>query len=1337
MRRVWPVYRRLLAQLLAGALLVSCGSPEPLDDGGDPVSASIASPASNATFHGGSVIQFSGSGTGPDGAALPGSALSWWVELHFDGQTDLAMPVTTGASGSFTVPSTGITSSNIFYRLFLRAAVGGEADTVSRDILPETMQLTLASLGAGRSLTLDGTPQVAPFTVTAVVGMQREVGAPSPQTANDSTYTFQSWSDAGSATHTIIPPAVSATYTATFAVSGPAPAGPPTAVITTPLAGSTYRGGQLVSFSGSAQDGSGAAIPASSLSWWIDFHHDGITDPFLVSASGASGNVTIPTTGPVTTNAFYRLFLRAVDSHGVADTVSRDISPQTMQLTVTSSPVGRNVSLDGANHTAPFTATAVVGIVRQIGATSPQTQGDSTYTFQSWSDGGGQNHTISPPTGNTTYTASFSASGPPPVGEPVATITAPASGATYRAGNTINFSGTGTSGTGSALPGSALTWWVEFHHNGQTDTVKAPAAGSGSNATGSYPVPTVETSANVFYRFFLVALDNGVADTVFRDVLPQTVQLTFTSAPAGRTLTVDGVNRTAPYVVTGVIGVVRSIGLTSPQSSNDSTFTFATWSDGGAQNHNVTTPAGNTTYTANFSVVPPQPPTATITAPAANATYRGGSTISFVGTAVDMHGTAITGTSLSWWAELHHDTHTHPFMPVTPGGSGSTVIPTTGEVSSNVFYRFYFRAVDSRGLADTVFTDVQPEKIQLTIASNPTGRTIALDGQPQTAPYTVTGVVGIVRALGVVSPQSGNDTSYTWSSWSDGGTQSHTISTPISNTTYTATFTATGPANQPPTVAITAPAAGASIVVNTATPVNATASDPDGSVTQVEFFDGGTSLGVDASSPYSINWTPTVIGPHSLTARATDNDGDFTNSAAVALTVINGGGGDTQAPTVTLTSPQDGTTGLTGVLTATADASDNVGVVGVEFQLDGVTIGEDTSAPYSLAMPTLANYASGPHQVRARARDAAGNRSVWARARISSGGSVAQPAGFTRTVIPGLDQLSTAMAFAPDGRLFVCQQDGDLRVIKNGVLLSTPFLHAATNQMGEQGLLGVAFHPNFNTNHFVYIYYTVNLSGTPHNRISRFTANGDVAVAASESVLVELPNLSGATNHNGGAIHFGPDGKLYVAVGDNANGLNAQSVTTRLGKVLRYNDDGSIPSDNPGLGTGVNAAIWAMGFRNPFTFSFQPGTGRMFINDVGEETWEEINQGVAGANYGWPTTEGATSNPSFTSPLFTYRHGGTPAQNPSLVSGFAIVGSAFYNPSTSLFPAEYAGNYFFADYVNHWVYRLDLAAGDDAVYAFANLPNSITDLAVGPDGALYVLGAQPNDLNVVWRFAPP
>jgi glucose/arabinose dehydrogenase len=303
------------------------------------------------------------------------------------------------------------------------------------------------------------------------------------------------------------------------------------------------------------------------------------------------------------------------------------------------------------------------------------------------------------------------------------------------------------------------------------------------------------------------------------------------------------------------------------------------------------------------------------------------------------------------------------------------------------------------------------------------------------------------------------------------------------------------------------------------------------------------------------------------------------------------------------------------------------------------------------------------------------------------------------------------MQFAPDGRLFVCEQGGKLRVIKNDVLLVTAFVTLTVDPTGERGLLGVAFDPGFATNHFVYVYYTAT-TPTIHNRISRFTANGDVAVAGSELQIFNLPTLN-ATNHNGGALGFGPDGKLYAAVGENAVSSNAQSLSTPLGKILRLNTDGTIPTDNPFYlsTTGTNRAIWALGLRNPFTFAFNPGGSELFINDVGESTWEEIDTGVAGANYGWPTTEGPTSNPNFTSPRYAYNHSS---------GGCAITGGAFYSPQTNQFPSDYFRDYFFADYCAGWIQKLDPAAGNSVV-PFASGITAPVDLKVSEDGSLYYL----------------
>src|SRR6185436_4329519 len=157
--------------------------------------------------------------------------------------------------------------------------------------------------------------------------------------------------------------------------------------------------------------------------------------------------------------------------------------------------------------------------------------------------------------------------------------------------------------------------------------------------------------------------------------------------------------------------------------------------------------------------------------------------------------------------------------------------------------------------------------------------------------------------------------------------------------------------------------------------------------------------------------------------------------------------------------------------------------------------------------------------------------------------------------------------------------------------------------------------------------------------------------------------------------------------------------------------------------TGVNRAIWALGLRNPFTFAFQRGGSRMFINDVGEVTFEEINDGLAGANYGWPTTEGPTANPSFVSPLFWYGHGAGPS------TGCAITGGVFYNPAQTQFPAQYTGKYFFADFCSGWINVFDPGTGTSAPFA-QGISNPV-DLQLSANGSLYYLARGSGSLRRV------
>ena len=348
----------------------------------------------------------------------------------------------------------------------------------------------------------------------------------------------------------------------------------------------------------------------------------------------------------------------------------------------------------------------------------------------------------------------------------------------------------------------------------------------------------------------------------------------------------------------------------------------------------------------------------------------------------------------------------------------------------------------------------------------------------------------------------------------------------------------------------------------------------------------------------------------------------------------------------------------------------------------------------------------------------------------ASGNNIAHaaaPAGFADTLLAGNLDTPTAMEFAPDGRIFVSEKGGTLRVIKDGSLLHTPFASLSVNSEGERGLMGIAFDPNFALNGHVYVYYTTSADPV-HNRVSRLTAdptNPDRALAGSEHTILDLEPLT-TEFHNAGSLEFGrEDGKLYVSTGDNYYPYLAQSLSSRFGKILRINSDGTIPTDNPFYNiAGAYREIWALGLRNPFTFAFSSSTdgGKMHINDVGQDGWEEINLGQGGANYGWPSCEGLCSDPQFVDPVYSYPH-------PSGAGGSSIAGGAFY--AASQFPSEYRGSYFFGDYVGGFVKRL---TPENQVVDFLTDINSPIDIEIGPaedDGSLYYLSIGAGEVRRV------
>jgi glucose/arabinose dehydrogenase len=325
------------------------------------------------------------------------------------------------------------------------------------------------------------------------------------------------------------------------------------------------------------------------------------------------------------------------------------------------------------------------------------------------------------------------------------------------------------------------------------------------------------------------------------------------------------------------------------------------------------------------------------------------------------------------------------------------------------------------------------------------------------------------------------------------------------------------------------------------------------------------------------------------------------------------------------------------------------------------------------------------------------------------------PRGFTQTRVASGFARPEAMALAPDGRVFISLQGGAIRIVKKGRLLATPFLKLDVDSHGDRGVIGMAFDAHFATDHYVYVYYTAT-SPTIHNRVSRFTADGDVAVDGSEHVLFNVDPLGPSGLHNGGSLQFRGGGKLYISTGDNVQLSAARSMNSTLGKILRINRNGTIPVGNPFYDTarGRNRAIWALGLRNPFTTALQRGRGPYFINDVGASTWEEINRGKAGADYGWPIAEGVANDPRFVDPIYAYPHGTTGT------TGCAIAGGAFYNPPKVRFPKSYVGTYFYADHCSAWIRVLDPVTQTSS--SFVTAADGPINVQTAPNGSLYYLG---------------
>jgi glucose/arabinose dehydrogenase len=358
-------------------------------------------------------------------------------------------------------------------------------------------------------------------------------------------------------------------------------------------------------------------------------------------------------------------------------------------------------------------------------------------------------------------------------------------------------------------------------------------------------------------------------------------------------------------------------------------------------------------------------------------------------------------------------------------------------------------------------------------------------------------------------------------------------------------------------------------------------------------------------------------------------------------------------------------------------------------------------------------------------------------------------AGFTDTQVVGSLSTPTAIAFLPDGRLLVAEKGGALKLVTSGV--ASTLVNIPVCSTSEMGLLGIAIDPQFASNGFVYLYRTNPVNGCASatgrfNEVVRVTMASNAIDIGSLSILLSGMRTDNG-NHDGGVLRIGPDGKLYVGVGDTGLGDNvggpgtstnpySQDLNQLQGKVLRLNLDGTIPADNPFVGqVGKREEIFAYGFRNPFRMGFDPQSGNLWVADVGDFTIEEIDVVTSGSNYSWPyceaTQPSGCAQPGDVAPIFQYPHTG-PGSLGTSITGGQFAGNTF---------GGLEGDYFFGDYIGNKIYHAEPNGTRDGIVGtpttFVSSAGGPVDFAFAPDGTLYYVAIFNNEVRRVAPTAAP
>ena len=351
------------------------------------------------------------------------------------------------------------------------------------------------------------------------------------------------------------------------------------------------------------------------------------------------------------------------------------------------------------------------------------------------------------------------------------------------------------------------------------------------------------------------------------------------------------------------------------------------------------------------------------------------------------------------------------------------------------------------------------------------------------------------------------------------------------------------------------------------------------------------------------------------------------------------------------------------------------------------------------------------------------------------------PGGLTlEEIVTGLN-APVFLTHAGDSRLFIVEQGGRIRIVENGQLLGTPFLDISNIVLhqGEQGLLSMAFHPNYSTNGFFYVYHT---DQGGDSRVARYSGSGNTADANSGLTIMTVGQPF--TNHNGGQLAFGADGMLYVALGDGGSGGDplghGQNTATLLGSILRIDVDNpdtglnyGIPSDNPFFGSGTaRGEIWVYGLRNPWRFAFDDTDGRLYVADVGQSDFEEVtvvNAADGGLNFGWNVMEGVSCFNATTCdqsglvlPVLQYNNTGF-GGNCSITGGYVYRGSEL---------SSLQGHYFYSDFCGGFLRSFRFNNGEPTEGQDWGLDaGSVTSFGQDTAGELYMVNADGAVLKIV------